>query len=192
MIFFTLKPNHLEWALPWQKRIQERLQDLETIEIAEGCFVSPEAHLFAEPGRKIILKKGSWIAAEVFVHGPLELGENASINHRSSLDGGAKGVRIGPDSRIGPNCSVYAFNHGINPHAPVRHQPVTSQGIWIGQDVWVGSQVCVTDGVVLHDHCVVGMGAVVTNDVEAWSIVGGVPARPIGQRKQSNDPSVPN
>jgi acetyltransferase-like isoleucine patch superfamily enzyme len=41
----------------------------------------------------------------------------------------------------------------------------------------------ITDGVTIGDHAVVGMGAVVTRDVHEWAIVGGVPARVLGDRR---------
>ena len=50
-LYFSLKPKHRDWARAWQREVQQELQALETIEIAAGCFVAPEARLLAEPGR---------------------------------------------------------------------------------------------------------------------------------------------
>jgi chloramphenicol O-acetyltransferase type B len=52
----------------------------------------------------------------------------------------------------------------------------------IGNDVWIGAGAMVLDGVRIGDGAVVAAGAVVTKDVEAYSIVGGIPAKPIGKR----------
>ena len=51
--------------------------------------------------------------------------------------------------------------------------------------MWIGANAGVTDGVTIGDHAVVAMGAVVTRDVAPWSIVAGVPAAKIGDRRQS-------
>ena len=58
-----------------------------------------------------------------------------------------------------------------------------SRGIHIGRDVWIGANAGITDGVRIGDHAVVAMGAVVTKDVLDWTIVAGVPAVVIGDRR---------
>lgn len=54
--------------------------------------------------------------------------------------------------------------------------------IIIGNDVWIGSRAAILRGVTIGDGAVVAQGAVVTKDVEPYTIVGGVPARPIRKR----------
>ncbi len=183
-LYFTLKPRHRAWAEAWQREVQQHFQELETVEIAEGCFVAPEARLFAEPGRTIRIGPGCSIAAEAFVHGPVTLAAHVSLNARVSLDGGAGGIHIGEGSRIATGATLYAFDHGLAPDRPVREQPVKSRGIVLGADVWVGANAGITDGVRIGDHAVVGMGAVVTRDVPAYAIVAGAPARVIGDRRE--------
>ncbi|WP_373047876.1 acyltransferase [Vulgatibacter sp.] len=182
-LYFSLKPKHRSWAEAWQREVQQSFRDLETIEIAEGCFVAPEAKLFAEPGRPIRIGPGCAIAAEVFAHGPIDLGPGVSLNARVTLDGGAAGIRIGEGTRIASGATLYAFDHGMAPDRTIRSQPVRSRGIVIGSDVWVGANAGLTDGVTVGDHAVVAMGAVVTKDVPEWAIVGGTPARVIGDRR---------
>lgn len=183
-LYFNLKPRHRAWAEAWQHEVQRHLCELETVELAEGCFVAPEARLFAEPGRAIRIGPGCSIAAEAFVHGPVVLEAHVSLNARVSLDGGAGGIHIGEGSRIATGATLYAFDHGLAPDRPVREQPVRSRGIVLGADVWVGANAGITDGVRIGDHAVVGMGAVVTRDVPAYAIVAGAPARVIGDRRE--------
>lgn len=181
-LYFTLKPRHLAWAEPWQARVQARLTALETVELEPGCFVAPEARIFAEPGRPVILGAGSSVAAEAFLHGPIRVGRNVSLNPRVVLDGGSAGIEIGDDTRIAAGASLYAFDHGMAEGRSIRSQPVRSRGIRVGRDVWIGANAGITDGVTVGDGAVVGMGAVVTRDVPPGAIVGGVPARVIGWR----------
>lgn len=190
-LYPSLKPQHLEWAKPWQDAVQARLQAQETVTIAEGCFIAPEAAIFAEPGRAIRIGPRCAVAAHAFLHGPITLGAEVSINARASLDGGAAGITIGDGCRIATGATLYAFDHGLAPDRPVRQQPVTSRGIALGQDVWVGANAGICDGVRVGDHAVIGMGAIVTADVPEWAIVGGVPARVIGDRRARKATAAP-
>jgi len=52
----------------------------------------------------------------------------------------------------------------------------------IGNDVWIGTRAIVLDGITIGDGAIVGAGAVVTRDVPAYAVVGGVPARVLRYR----------
>jgi acetyltransferase-like isoleucine patch superfamily enzyme len=183
-LWFSMSAEQRAWAQPWQDEIQARLRALEAVEIGEGCFIAPEARIFAEPNRPVRIGDRVTIAAEVFLHGPITLGHDVSINARVSMDGGRAGIEVGEGTRIATGVNVFAFDHGIDPNTDIRRQPVRSQGVLIGRDVWIGAGAGITDGVRIGDHAVVGMGAVVTRDVPQWSIVGGVPAKVIGDRRE--------
>jgi acetyltransferase-like isoleucine patch superfamily enzyme len=172
------------WASRWQQEIQQSLGFLETIEFGEDCFIAPEANLFAERGRDIIVGDEAQIAADCFLHGPLTIGANVSINHGVSMDGGNQGISIGDNTRIATGCKIFAFNHGVAADQLIREQPVTSKGISIGQDVWIGANVCIADGVTIGDKAVIGMGSVVTKDVPAGVTVGGNPAQPLNDNSR--------
>lgn len=185
-LYFSLKPKHLEWAIPWQNKIQEQLQLLETVAIGNHCFIAPEAELFAEPGRNIVIGDQCMLAANSFLHGPIVIGNEVAINHGCSLDGGKAGISIGNRTRIANNVTIYAFNHGMAPNLPIYQQAVTSQGVTIGEDVWIGAQVGIVDGVTVGSHAVIGMGAIVTHDVAEYAIVAGNPAKIIGDRRDKS------
>lgn len=55
-------------------------------------------------------------------------------------------------------------------------------GISIGNDVWIGYEAVILSGVTVGDGAVIGARAVVTRDVPPYTIVGGVPAKPIRRR----------
>ena len=182
-LYFVLKPRNRAWAEAWQAEVQARLLAMETVELGTGCFIAPDAAIFGEPGRPVRLGDRCAVAAQAFLHGPLTLGSDVSINAGARLDGGRKGITIGDGTRIASGAVLYAFDHGLAPDRAIRDQPVRSRGITLGQDVWIGANAGVTDGVTIGDHAVVAMGAVVTRDVPAWSIVAGVPAQFVGDRR---------
>jgi len=181
-LYARLKPTHRAWAQAWQDEWQAYLADMETIVIGKNCFIAPEAHLFAEPGRPIVIGDHSYIAADCVLHGPITLGQNVSINHHVSLDGGRKGIVIGDNTRIAAYSYAYAFNHGLEMDQPIKDQTVSSEGIHIGCDVWIGANAGIVDGVTIGDHAVVGMGSIVTKSVADYTKVAGNPARIIGTR----------
>jgi len=182
-LYFRAPEAIRAWAVPWQREVHARLAALEQVEIDEGAFVAPSARIFAEPHRAVRIARGASVAADVWIHGPMSLGEGASLNPGVRVDGGRAGVHIGPHCRVAAGVALYAFDHGLRPDARVSEQRVRSRGITLGEDVWIGAHAGVTDGVHIHDHAVVAMGAVVTHDVPPYVIVGGVPARPIGDRR---------
>jgi acetyltransferase-like isoleucine patch superfamily enzyme len=181
-LYFQLKDADRAWARAWQAEVHAALAALERVVLHPDCFVAPSAHVFAEPHREVVVGEGAAIAAEAFVHGPVTLGRNVTLNPRVTIDGGRAGVRIGDGTRIATGCTIYAFDHGMAAGTPIREQPVRSRGITIGADVWIGANVNITDGVTIGEGAVVGMGAVVTRDVAPGDIVAGVPARAIGRR----------
>lgn len=174
---------HLSWLKEWQRDIQVELMQLETVTIGSDCFIAPDAGIFAEPKRAITIGDRCTIATQTFLHGPLRLHDDVSINVGVCMDGGSAGIVVGSGTRIGAQCKVYAFDHGMSPDAPIREQAVRSVGITIGRDVWLGAGSGITDGVTIGDYAVVAMGAVVTKDVPAYAVVAGVPARQIGDRR---------
>ena len=182
-LFARLKPEDRAWADPWQAEIQAELTAHECVELGAQCFIAPDARIFGEPGRPVILGEGSFVGAGAFLHGPITIGRHVGINPGVHIDGGAGGVFIGDDTRVAGGTRIYAWNHGMDPGSPIRRQRTRSHGITIGRDVWIGAQVGIPDEVEVHDHAVVAMGAVVTRDVPAWAIVAGVPARTIGDRR---------
>lgn len=181
-LYYGLKPELKTMAREWQEEYQTYITNMENIVIGKECFIAPEAQLFAEPGRPIILGDYSYIAADTVIHGPVDIGSHVSINHHVTLDGGRKGIKIGNYTRIAAHTSMYAFNHGMAADKTIYEQATTSVGIEIGEDVWIGAQVCIRDGVIIGDKAVIGMGSVVTHSIDKNRKAAGNPAKIIGQR----------
>jgi acetyltransferase-like isoleucine patch superfamily enzyme len=112
----------------------------------------------------------------------LKIGDNTGIGAYCYL-GAAGGITIGSNVSIGQRVNLHAENHEFRDASRlIADQGVTRQGIAIEDDCWIGSGSLILDGVTLHKGVVVGAGSVVTRSVEAYMIVAGVPARPIGRR----------
>lgn len=184
-LYAKLKPAHRLWAQAWQEEWQAYLIQMETITLGKNCFIAPEARLFAEPGRAIIVGDNSYIAADAVIHGPINIGSGVSINHHVSLDGGSRGITIGDNTRLAAYTYAYAFNHGMDARQLIKEQPVTSQGIHIGRDVWIGANVGIVDGVTIGDGAIIGMGSIVTHSIEGMVKAAGNPARVIGMRQDN-------
>lgn len=182
-LYYRLKPKHLVWAQPWQEAVQKMLSALETVTFGERCFIAPEAAIFAEPNRGIHFGQQCFVAANCFLHGPIEIGNEVAINHGCSFDGGKAGIKIGNRTRIANHCKIYAFDHGMAPDQPIYQQANRSQGVVIGDDVWLGAGVGIRDGINIGDGAVIGMNSMVTKDVPDYAIMVGNPAKQVGDRR---------
>jgi acetyltransferase-like isoleucine patch superfamily enzyme len=61
----------------------------------------------------------------------------------------------------------------------------------IGDFVWIANRAIILPGVKIGEGAVVASGAVVTKTVESWTLVAGVPAKPIGKRNPGQNPRKP-
>lgn len=87
-------------------------------------------------------------------------------------------VTIGDHVMIGPNVDIYTVNHPMT--ASGRRQYLAqAKPVTIGNDVWIGGKASIMPGVTIGDNVVIAAGAVVTKDVPANTLVGGVPAKVI-------------
>lgn len=103
----------------------------------------------------------------------IHLGENVFINACCQFQDQG-GIWIGDGCLIGHNVVFATLNHDLNPE---RRQICIPNSIELGKNVWIGSNSTILSGVKIGDNAVVAAGAVVHKDVEANSIVGGVPAK---------------
>jgi len=105
----------------------------------------------------------------------IQIGKNVFINHACSfLDMG--GITIEDNVLIGPKVNLVTENHPLD---PVNRRALVSKPIIIKRNAWIGAAATILPGVTVGENSIVAAGAVVTIDVPANTIVGGVPAKVI-------------
>lgn len=88
-------------------------------------------------------------------------------------------IHIGEDVFIGPKCVLACAGHPVNPEQRQQKPLTQSKPIHIGNNVWLGASVTIVGGVDIGDGSVIAAGAVVTKDIPAGVVAGGVPCKVI-------------
>lgn len=131
------------------------------------------------------INKGSCIhrCCRFFHVGKLSIGKNSVVNFGCYLDN-RRGITIGNNVGLAHNVKIYTLGHNIDsPQFETKGKPVV-----IENDVFVFANAMIMPGVTLHKGSVVLPGAVVTKDVDEYSLVGGNPAKIVRKREQSPHP----
>jgi acetyltransferase-like isoleucine patch superfamily enzyme len=178
-----------------------RLRFAGNVSLADGAYVDQAVYLHACPGgisigRNSLVMHGSVLHVYNFrdlPHAGIWIGDGCLIGEYNVIRGQG-GVRIGNGVYTSPMVQLVAVNHVFDdPARPFVEQGITAQGITVEDDVWIGSGVVVTDGVTIGRGAVVAAGSVVTHDVPAHTVVGGVPARvlrAVGDTRAPTGPEV--
>jgi acetyltransferase-like isoleucine patch superfamily enzyme len=144
-----------------------------------GCVPSHHVRRFVYRLAGVRIGKGSAIHMHATFYNPgnISIGKDTIIGERATLDGRAKLV-IGDHVDIASEVMIYNAEHDIHsPDFAAKQTPVT-----IGDYVFIGPRAIILPGVTVGRGAVVAAGAVVTKDVPDFTIVGGVPAKEIGER----------
>lgn len=106
-------------------------------------------------------------------------GDNVFVNQGVLLDGRGGKLIVGNNVDIGQEVNIWTLEH--DPHDDYH---ITKGGDIIIEDyVWISTRATILPGVKIGRGAVVALGSIVTKDVPAMAIVGGIPAKVIGQRK---------
>lgn len=133
----------------------------------------------------IKMGKGSTfhMGARFFYPKNIEIGEGTIIGDHAFLDGRAK-IKIGKQVDVASQVMIYNSEHDLaDPTFKATEEPVS-----IGDYVFIGPRAIIMPGVTIGNNVIVAGAAVVTKNVPENAIVGGVPAKIIGERplKQPN------
>ena len=145
------------------------------------CELNSKYHDFDEIRQLFSKLIGKEVSEDFRVFPPFttDFGKNIHLGKNVFINSGCRfqdqgGIYIGDNALIGHNVVLATLNHEENPQ---KRGNLIPSPIRIGNDVWIGSNATILAGVTIGDGAILAAGAVVTRDVEANTIVGGVPAR---------------
>ncbi len=181
--------------------------------IGENCSIDPSSLIFAAKNAKIIFSGNNYIGrnVEIGTEGLIEFGTNTSIQDRSIILGD---VEIGNFCTFAPNIYISSGRHyydfipnyyikdqdELNSNDKVRSKE-HSKKVIIGDDCWLGINSVIMSGVTIGRGSVIGANAVVTKNVEPFSVMTGAPAKLLKKRldfipksflRFDNDNDLPN
>lgn len=177
----------------WQTAWSVLRKDLSLVVYRESFFLWLANHLprlhTADALRALLLRlAGMKVAYPAHIWSPVEvrpigaasriyIGRDTFINSHVRFAARAPGgIRIGERVMIGPGCYFETANHALTTDESGRRITLP-RPIVVESDVWLGARVTVLPGVHIGRGSVVAAGAVVADDVEPYTLVGGVPAR---------------
>lgn len=136
----------------------------ESIHIGSHCEIRPGAQIL------------SWL-------GTIRIGNHCSVNANTILYG-TGGITIGDNVRIAGGTMIVSSTHNHeDTDRTIQEQGISSAPIHIESDCWIGGGVTILHGVTIGTGSIIAAGAVVREDVQPYSVVGGVPSKLLKRRK---------
>lgn len=125
--------------------------------------------------------RGSYIGRYVIIYSP----ENVKFDRNVTIEDfvhiwGSGGVEIGENTIIAAQVIITTLTHDKD--SLLYRDTLIQQPVKIGSNVWIGGGAIILPGISIGNDAIIGAGAVVTKDVEARTIVAGVPAKFLSEK----------
>jgi acetyltransferase-like isoleucine patch superfamily enzyme len=150
------------------------------------CFIGPGVTFEIGRSARVRLGRWSWIGhgCKVRVHeGELSIGAKSVLGQECTIST-FQSITIGRECIIADRVMMIDFDHGmVEVERPIREQGIYKRDVSIGHNCWIGYGACILRGVTVGDNAVIGTSSVVTCDVPANAVVGGIPAKVIRMRE---------
>ncbi len=150
------------------------------------CFICPRVKLEIGPDAKLHMGRWAWIGhgSKIRVHeGEVHIGAKTVMGQECTISA-YQHVEIGRECIVADRVMLIDFDHGVvEVERAIRAQGIYKRDVRVGSNVWIGYGACVLRGVTVGDNAIVGTNAVVTKEVPANAVVGGVPAKLIRMRE---------
>ena len=179
-----LNRNYARLALRWawlKLRWRGRLK-------TDGlCFIGPGVKFEIGPGAVVRLGRWSWIGhgSKIRAHeGEVEIGAKSVLGQECTISA-FQHVSIGRECIVADRVMLIDFDHGVvETERPIRLQGIYKRDVNVGSNCWIGYGACILRGVTVGDNAIIGTSTVVTKDVPANAVVGGVPAKLLRMRDE--------
>ena len=127
-------------------------------------------------GKNINIEKGAHFTPD------LVIGDNSGLGINAEMNGP---ITIGKDVMMGPEVIVYtsSYAHSRTDISMMKQGFEEPRPVTIGNDVWIGRRAMIMPGVTIGDGCFIAAGAVVTRSTLPYTIIAGVPAKVVKNRK---------
>jgi acetyltransferase-like isoleucine patch superfamily enzyme len=127
-----------------------------------------------------------WIGHDTKIRcheGEVSIGDKTVLGQECTISA-YQHVSIGEQCILADRVMLIDFDHNVaEVERPIRVQGIYKRDVRVGNNVWIGHAAQIMRGVTVGDNAIVGAGAVVTKDVPANAVVGGVPARVLRMRE---------
>ncbi len=139
------------------------------------------ARFYMKVGKHTVLRRNVELLSLSSKTDHIVIGNNCLINTKCVLDGRNHKTIIGNNVDIAREVIIFNLEH--DPHNDYHK---TKGGDVIIEDyVWIGARSIILPGVKIGKGAIIAAGAIVTKDVPPFAIVGGIPAKIIGERKSN-------
>ncbi|HWV84220.1 MAG TPA: acyltransferase [Capillimicrobium sp.] len=149
------------------------------------AFVCPGVTFEIGRDARVHLGRWSWIGhgTKIRAHeGEVRIGAKTVLGQECTISS-FQHVSIGRECILADRVMLIDFDHGVvEVERPIREQGIYKRDVRVGHNVWVGYGACILRGATVGDNAIVGTSTVVTKDVAANAVVGGVPARVLRMR----------
>jgi len=149
------------------------------------AFICPGVTFEIGRDAHVHLGRWSWLGhgCKIRAHeGEIRIGAKSVLGQECTISA-FQHVSIGRECIVADRVMLIDFDHGVvDVERPIREQGIYKRDVRVGHNVWVGYGACFLRGVTVGDNAVVGTSAVVTGDVPANAVVGGIPARVLRMR----------
>ena len=176
--------KHLKFTLLHKIRQFTLRRKIDTL--GENVFIEKNVKILRFPknvqiGNQVVLKEGARICS-CNQNAKINIGENTTFGYHSFLFS-SESIEIGNNCLIAPFVYIVDSDHNIEKGKLINEQPNNTAPVKIGNDVWIGTGAKILKGVSIENGAVIAAGAIVRDDVKAYEIHGGIPAKKISDRK---------